>query len=85
MSFLEKIFDNPGIKKAAFAAIKKQMADNQITCGVFSLDADGEVDIKFCKEGMLVIQTEQFNEYQRVYNAWLIGQLAPEKGVQDVG
>lgn len=88
MGLLEKLFDNPAIKKAALGKIKEQMQVNGIAFGTFRLDADGEVQIDFCKEGTVTIQVDELNELNRGYRHWIMGEpfgldTYKEKGVQD--
>lgn len=88
MGMLERLFDNPSIRKAAFGKIRDAMKTTGYSFGTFRLDENDEVQIDFCKEDMSVIASHELNELNRGYKAWIMGEPFgldnyKEKGVQD--
>lgn len=60
MSFLNKIFENEGIKKAAFGTVKKQMVENGLSSILLDLDEAGEIRVTPNKEKVVCVPAELF-------------------------
>jgi hypothetical protein len=80
MGMLERLFDNPAIKNAAFAKVRQQMEDHGIKFGVFTIDENNEFDLKLCKEDTTTINVQELEELRRVYSLFITGELIENNG-----